>query len=109
MNAERAKASLKPFVEDPKLTAMAQYWAQSMARTGVMSHAGFARRMGAVFPNCYASENVACGYADAASVVRGWMNSPGHRANIMGQYTNAGAGLSASANYWCADFASPHA
>ena len=49
-------------------------------------------------------ENVAAGYGDAASVMNGWMNSSGHRANILnGNFTEIGIGLAYSANgtpYW---------
>ncbi|MCX7702598.1 MAG: CAP domain-containing protein [Planctomycetota bacterium] len=38
-------------------------------------------------------ENIAHGYRDAASVMNGWMNSPGHRANILNRnYTHIGVG-----------------
>jgi|GEM_PF-2366210 len=38
-------------------------------------------------------ENIAYGQKDAASVMNGWMNSPGHRANILnGNYTHIGVG-----------------
>lgn len=38
-------------------------------------------------------ENIAFGYADSSSVMDGWMNSPGHRANILNSnYTQIGVG-----------------
>jgi uncharacterized protein YkwD len=41
--------------------------------------------------NAYsAGENVASGYQDASSVVNGWLNSSGHKANIEGNYTHIG-------------------
>jgi len=40
------------------------------------------------------AENIAYGYADAAAVMEGWMNSSGHRANILGgRYTEIGIGV----------------
>ena len=40
-----------------------------------------------------AGENIAAGYSDAKSVMEGWMNSPGHRANILnGSYDQVGIG-----------------
>ena len=56
-------------------------------------------------------ENVAIGYPDAASVMDGWMNSPGHRANILsGNVTEIGIGLAYAADgtpYWTMDLARP--
>lgn len=37
-----------------------------------------------------AGENVASGYQDASSVMNGWLNSPGHKANIEGNFTHLG-------------------
>ena len=37
-----------------------------------------------------AGENVASGYQDASSVMNGWLNSSGHKANIEGNYTHIG-------------------
>jgi len=39
------------------------------------------------------AENVAFGYPTAAKVVSAWLNSPGHRANIEGNYTHSGFGV----------------
>ena len=51
------------------------------------------------------------GYPDAASVMDGWMNSPGHRANILsGNVTQIGVGLAYAADgspYWTMVFARP--
>ena len=57
------------------------------------------------------AENVAMGYPDAASVMDGWMNSPGHRANILsGNVTEIGVGLAYAADgapYWTMVLARP--
>ena len=53
-----------------------------------------------------AGENIAAGYTDAADVMNGWMNSPGHRANILSDsYDQVGIGYYYDANapyryYW---------
>ena len=48
-----------------------------------------------------AGENIAMGYRTPQSVVDGWMNSPGHRANILnGSFKEIGMGYVASGNYW---------
>lgn len=53
-------------------------------------------------------ENIAWGQRDEATVTREWMNSPGHRANIMNEkYTHVGFGFAKSEGgeiYWCAVF-----
>ena len=54
-----------------------------------------------------AAENIAMGQRTAAEVVEGWMNSPGHKANIMNaSYTHIGVGLSDSGYYWTQQFIS---
>ena len=48
-----------------------------------------------------AGENIARGYATPQAVVNGWMNSSGHRANILNaNYTHIGVGYVAQGNYW---------
>ena len=48
-----------------------------------------------------AGENIAKGYASPQAVVNGWMNSSGHRANILNvSYTQIGIGYVAQGNYW---------
>ena len=48
-----------------------------------------------------ATENVAMGFSSAASVVNGWLNSPGHRANIEGNATRTGvSAVKSSGGAW---------
>ena len=48
-----------------------------------------------------AGENIAKGYATPQAVVNGWMNSSGHRANILNaKYTHIGVGFVSGGNYW---------
>ena len=52
-------------------------------------------------------ENIAVGYGTPAAVVDGWMNSSGHRANILGNYEQLGVGIFVSKNgtvYWAQMF-----
>jgi len=87
-NAERSKEGLQPLTVQAKLTRAAQSHTANMARQRKLDHVldgqGPTERLTAVgyrgFPW---GENVAAGYPDAPAVVRGWMNSPGHRANIL--------------------------
>ena len=54
-----------------------------------------------------AGENIAKGYASPEAVVNAWMNSPGHRANILNStYTHIGVGYVPSGNYWTQMFIS---
>jgi uncharacterized protein YkwD len=56
-------------------------------------------------------ENIAAGQPDAATVMRDWMDSPGHRANILNcGYRDIGIGLArngAGKPYWTQDFGTP--
>lgn len=68
-----------------------------------------------VFNNTYAfhlmGENLAAGFNSAAAVVSGWMNSEGHRANILNEgYTQIGIGIAKDKDgriYWVQNFADP--
>jgi len=54
-------------------------------------------------------ENIAFGYSTAAAVMQAWMNSPGHRANILNpNFKEIGVGVVANAQgylYWTQEFA----
>ncbi|MGK5543434.1 CAP domain-containing protein [Streptomyces sp. URMC 127] len=88
-NAERAAAALRPLAADHRLAAAAQAHSDDMVARDFYSHTSpegsepwdRARAAGAPHPGI--GENIACGQRSAAEVVRGWMNSPGHRANIL--------------------------
>ena len=48
-----------------------------------------------------AGENIAQGYSTPEAVVNGWMNSSGHRANILNaSFTHMGVGYDANGHYW---------
>mgnify|MGYP001556253815 CR=1 FL=1 len=60
------------------------------------SHDGFydrVDRIRSLIGGTSAGENVAAGFTSAESVVNGWLNSAGHRANIEGNYTTTGIGV----------------
>ena len=89
-----------------------------MAKYGYMAHDDpappVARSTGERMAACGVTgswgENIAAGYPTPASVVSGWLNSPGHRANIENpNYVSMGAGAASSASgqlYWAHTFAS---
>lgn len=64
-----------------------------MAKTNHMSHDGADQRfsrMAKELGGYGSAENVAYGYRTAKAVVDGWLNSPGHRTNIEGNYNITG-------------------
>lgn len=111
VNVERTKAGLKALTEDWELSRVARYKSQDMHDLRYFSHTsptyGSPFDMMKAFGIHYrtAGENIAMGYRTPAAVVQGWMNSPGHRANILNaSYTKIGVGYVASGNYWTQHF-----
>ncbi|MFF7379206.1 CAP domain-containing protein [Streptomyces massasporeus] len=89
VNKERAAAGCSPVTANDRLTQAADDYSDVMASSGVMSHTGpdgstmTTRVEAAGYKWSTLGENIAQGQADAASVMKSWMNSPGHRANIL--------------------------
>ncbi|MEU2751474.1 CAP domain-containing protein [Streptomyces collinus] len=89
VNKERATAGCSPVTANDRLTRAADDYSDVMASSGVMSHTGpdgstmTTRVEAAGYQWSTLGENIAQGQADAASVMKSWMNSPGHRANIL--------------------------
>ena len=118
-NAERRALGLSTLGRSSQLMQAAQLQAEQMALTEHMSHdSPGARypypvdRLAAVGYLWRASaENVAEGYSDAAGVMTGWMNSKGHRANIVSDlFTEMGAGEAVGKNgrrYFAQVFGAP--
>jgi uncharacterized protein YkwD len=113
INAERATHGCPALTTDTKLTDAARGHSAYMARTGQFSHIGdngsdFAAREQAAGYTAPAAENIAWGYRTAATVVNSWMNSPGHRTNILNcQNTTVGVGAVYAENgtpYYTQDF-----
>ncbi|HEX2316215.1 MAG TPA: CAP domain-containing protein, partial [Thermomonospora sp.] len=87
-NAERAKAGCSALRVDQRLVASARRHSADMAAKGYFDHTSpngdtFADRIKAAGYPSPGAENIARGHPTAAAVVQGWMNSPGHRANIL--------------------------
>jgi uncharacterized protein YkwD len=106
VNVERAQHSLPALRVNDRLTADAKLQAVQIAETGVLDHfilsgpyptpqvraevAGYAWNA--------LGENLALGYTDAPSAVAAWMQSPGHRANILANgYSETGVVLAPDA------------
>ena len=96
-NAERARYGLPPLVLDKSLLNSARQHAAWMTRSQTLQHTGQA-----------VGENIAMGQNSSGEVVRDWMNSPGHRANILNPgYTRIGVAGYTAANgqvFWCQQF-----
>jgi len=110
-NQERAKAGLKPLATDSKLMNAAREKSTDMRTNNYFSHTSptlgspFDRMKALGITYRAAAENIAMGQKTADEVVKGWMNSPGHRANIMnGNFTHIGIGYDAQGHYWTQQF-----
>ncbi|WP_346235801.1 CAP domain-containing protein [Lysinibacillus telephonicus] len=110
-NAERAKAGLKPLQISNPLMNVAQAKSEDMAKNNYFSHTSptygspFDQIKAAGISYRSAGENIAQGQRTPEEVVQAWMNSEGHRANILnGNYTHIGVGYVADGNYWTQQF-----
>ncbi len=116
VNAERQRVNAPPLVLSDQLTAAAQRHSQDMATSRRMSHTGsdgstMRSRIDATqYHWSTIGENVALGQPSAAAVMTAWMNSPGHRRNILNPaFTELGIGYATAAGrpYWTQVFARP--
>ncbi|HEY1133377.1 MAG TPA: CAP domain-containing protein [Nocardioides sp.] len=95
-NAARARQGLPALAQQSGINTVAQNWAVRMASNGRMEHnPNYASQMPRGWTR--AAENVAYGY-NVTAVVNAWMNSPGHRANILGDFTHIGVGVAKGAD-----------
>lgn len=88
INAQRAANGRSALAEDPALSRAAQAFAADMEAFDYFSHTGrngssFMDRARAVGYGCVAAENIARGQRSEAAVMEAWMNSSGHRRNIL--------------------------
>jgi uncharacterized protein YkwD len=118
-NAERAKAGCGPLAVDATLTQVAQAHSQDMATNNYFDHnsqdgrSPFDRITAAGYRFSTAAENIAAGQKTPQDVMTSWMNSPGHRANILNCALHeigvgyATASSSTYGSYWTQDFGTP--
>ena len=122
-NIERAKAGLSPLELNNRLLNAAQDHSNDMAQDDFFSHTGADgssigdRVRASGYQYSTTGENIAAGQTTPAQVVEGWMNSPGHRANILNpNYTEIGVGYEYLQNdtgsvnynhYWTQVFGTP--
>ena len=122
INQERLAAGMPLLELDIRLIEAAQLHSLDMATNNFFSHTGsggssVSERVSlAGYTWSSVGENIAAGYQTPASVVAGWMDSPGHKANILGSgFEHLGVGYAYDAEsdygrYWTADFgSSPYA
>jgi hypothetical protein len=116
VNIERSANDLPPLIYNEELANAARQHSQDMGENNYFSHTSqdgtaFNQRIvnaGYDYNNC--GENIAAGYPTPQDVVNGWMNSPGHRANLLSpDYCDIGVGYAVVAgseyfHYWTQDF-----
>lgn len=105
VNIERQKAGIQPLIWDETLRASARYKANEMLQYNYFDHTSpytgspwdVAKKLGYSYvsfgENIYSSEGYAEADITAESIVASWMNSPGHKANILNvKFGKMGAG-----------------
>jgi uncharacterized protein YkwD len=119
VNVERSKAGCQALTANSALTKAAQAHAQDMLSHNYFSHnsqdgtSPFTRMTAAGYRWSSAAENIAAGQHTPADVMTSWMNSSGHRANILNcGLKNIGVGYAAGSGatygqYWVQDFGTP--
>jgi uncharacterized YkwD family protein/spore coat assembly protein SafA len=110
VNEIRKSYGLNPLTENWELSRVARFKSEDMRDKRYFSHhsptygSPFEMMKNFGIKYRYAGENIAMGYPTAKAVVDGWMNSPGHRANILNRnFTSIGVGY-CSGNYWTQHF-----
>ncbi|MDQ0300717.1 putative YkwD family protein [Salibacterium salarium] len=106
-NAEREKEGLSPLKQDSNVAEVAQAKSEDMSNNDYFAHRS--PNYGSPFDMLedynveftIAAENIAQGQQTADQVVEGWMNSEGHRKNIMNpNLTHIGIGFEENGKYW---------
>ena len=115
-NRIRAEAKLPPLEPSSKLQAAAEKHAKDMAAQGKMSHKGSdgSSSMHRITAKGYnyrrAGENIAAGHFTVDGLMKGWMESPHHKRNILGSFSQIGVACVTGENgkrYWCVTFGLP--
>ncbi|GAA3009927.1 hypothetical protein GCM10010483_63670 [Actinokineospora diospyrosa] len=105
-NEERAKAGCSPVALDSRLNQAAQDHSADMSAQNYFSHTSldgrtFVDRAKAAGYTSPGAENIAKGQRTAAQVMTAWMNSAGHRANILNcGLKTMGLGFVQNGYYW---------
>jgi uncharacterized YkwD family protein/spore coat assembly protein SafA len=117
VNIQRSNAGIMTLTQNWQLSRVARYKSQDMIDKNYFSHQSPTYGSPFVMMESFglhfsaAGENIAMGQNTAAAVMNGWMNSPGHRANILSaSYSQIGVGLAKDKNgsyYWTQMFIKP--
>ncbi|MEJ3719038.1 CAP domain-containing protein [Paenibacillus polymyxa] len=109
VNNERSQKGLKPLTSNAKLTEVALAKAKDMSTNNYFSHTSptygspfdMMKKFGVTYT--YAGENIAMGQKTPQEVMKAWMNSQGHRENILkAEYTQIGVAY--YNGYWVQEF-----
>ncbi|MEU4744574.1 CAP domain-containing protein [Actinosynnema sp. NPDC023658] len=112
-NAERSANGCPALAADARLAAAARAHSADMAAQDYFDHVSkdgrsFVDRVKAAGYPTPGAENIAAGQRTPEAVVKGWMESPGHRANILNCKLKAlGAGMARGGSYgiyWTQNF-----
>lgn len=116
-NVERSKNGLPALTQNWELSRVARYKSADMAAKGYFSHQSptygspFTMMQNFGIRFSAAGENIAYGQRTPQEVVNAWMNSPGHRANILSRsYSQIGVGFARNKSgtaYWTQMFIQP--
>ncbi|MGI5514900.1 CAP domain-containing protein [Streptomyces sp. CA-106131] len=112
VNQERAKVGCSPVTPNSTLRKLAQTFSEDMAARNFFDHTDPSGqdpwdRAAALGITDLGGENIARGQATAQEVMDAWMNSPGHRANILNcdfQTLGVGVHYGAGGPWWTQDF-----
>ncbi|MEV0640345.1 CAP domain-containing protein [Streptomyces sp. NPDC050619] len=112
VNEERAKVGCSALAANSALAKLAEDFSEDMAARGFFDHtdpdgASPWDRAAKAGITDLGGENIARGQADAAAVMEAWMNSPGHKANILNcDFKTLGVGvhLGSGGPWWTQDF-----
>jgi uncharacterized protein YkwD len=115
-NRIREEAKLPPLTVSPKLQAAAEAHAKDMAAHKKMSHTGsdgttvVERTKTRNYRYFRIGENIAHGRYNTARLMKGWMDSPPHKRNILGSFSQIGVACATTEDgkrYWCVTFGLP--
>lgn len=108
-NRYRTERGLEPLTIDGRLCGYAQAHSESMASKGHLVHSSMSE-LAAFAGNGNVGENIAWAQKTESEVCEAWINSPGHRANMLSKrFKKVGFGVKEDERgrkYWCAVFAS---
>lgn len=114
VNQQRAKYGLQSLTQNWQLSRVARYKSQDMVKLNYFGHTSptygspFTMMQNFGIRFTAAGENIAMGQRSAQEVMNAWMNSPGHRANILSPaYNQIGVGVAKTSSgvyYWTQEF-----